>query len=114
MDPAKRADITAIISNGAHSIWTFLSAFANVLARSSSTSVCLTGMTDAWLTICATEMIVAHAANYPSRASEYGPYILEFPAGGARVTPQQLAAAQQLRTAIGAQLTILLDSQNTR
>jgi amidase len=70
----------------------------------------LTGMTDAWLTICATEMIVAHAANYPSRASEYGPYIREFLAGGARVTPQQLAAAQQLRTAIGAQLTILLDS----
>jgi len=70
----------------------------------------LTGLVDAWVAICGTEMLVAHAANYPSRAGEYGPYIREFLAAGARVTPQQLAAAKERRAEITAQLTALLDT----
>ena len=55
----------------------------------------LTGVVDTWFTICGAEIVAAHAATYPSRASEYGPYMREFLAAGARVTPQQLAAARE-------------------
>jgi amidase len=70
----------------------------------------LTSMLDIWMTICAAEIVEAHAKNYPSRANEYGPYMREFLANGARVTPQQLAAAREKRAALTAQLTTLLDS----
>jgi amidase len=70
----------------------------------------LTGMVDAWTAICATEIVAAHAKNYPSRANEYGPYMREFLANGTRVTPQQLAAAREKRAALTAQLITLLDS----
>jgi amidase len=70
----------------------------------------LTGMLDAWMTICAKEIVEAHAKNYPSRANEYGPYMRQFLSNGAQVTPQQLAAAREKRAALTAQLTTLLDS----
>jgi hypothetical protein len=38
----------------------------------------LTGVMDAWFALCASEIVVAHAANYPSRATEYGPYMREW------------------------------------
>ena len=38
----------------------------------------LRGVVGAWMAICSSEMVAAHAANYPSRASEYGPYLREF------------------------------------
>jgi Asp-tRNA(Asn)/Glu-tRNA(Gln) amidotransferase A subunit family amidase len=57
----------------------------------------LSGVLEMWSAICGSEMVAAHAATYPSRASEYGPYLREFLAGGARVTPQQLAAVRQRR-----------------
>jgi amidase len=57
----------------------------------------LTGLTDAWFALCASEIVVAHAANYPSRAKEYGPYMREFLETGARITPQQVAAARKKR-----------------
>jgi amidase len=50
---------------------------------------------DTWMPICASEMASAHAANYPSRASEYGPYLREFLESGLHVTPQQLSAATE-------------------
>lgn len=70
----------------------------------------LTGMVDAWMAICATEIVEAHAKNYPSRANEYGPYMREFLSNGTHVTPQQLAGAREKRAALTAQLTTLLDS----
>jgi amidase len=70
----------------------------------------LAGMLDVWMTICAAEIVQAHAKNYPSRANEYGPYMREFLSNGARVTPQQLASAREKRAALTAQLTTLLES----
>ena len=70
----------------------------------------LTGMLDVWMTICAAEIVKAHAKNYPSHANEYGPYMREFLSNGARVTPKQLAAAREKRAALTAQLTTLLNS----
>jgi amidase len=62
------------------------------------------------MTICSSEMVAAHAANYPSRAREYGPYLREFLELGSRVTPQELAAAQKRRVELTAQFVALLDS----
>ena len=70
----------------------------------------LAGIMDTWLTLCASEIVVAHAANYPSRANEYGPYMHEFLDNGARVTPQQLAAAREKRAAFTAQFIAVLDT----
>jgi amidase len=70
----------------------------------------LSGLVDIWFPICASELAAAHAATYPSRASEYGPYIREFLAAGAAVTPAQLAAARTRRAALTAQLNAMLDS----
>ncbi|MDB5669160.1 MAG: amidase [Alphaproteobacteria bacterium] len=70
----------------------------------------MTGMPEAWLAICTSEMAAAHAATYPSRAEEYGPYLREFLAMGTRVTPDQLAAAKRRRAALTAQFSSLLDS----
>ena len=57
----------------------------------------LSGLIEMWPAICGSEIAAAHAATYPSRASDYGPYMREFLAAGARVTPQQLAAARERR-----------------
>jgi amidase len=70
----------------------------------------LSGVTEMWLAICGSEMAAAHAATYPSRASEYGPYLREFLATGARVTPQQLTAARQRREVFTAAFTRVLES----
>jgi amidase len=70
----------------------------------------LTGVTDAWLALCASEIVVAHAATYPSRAREYGPYMREFLATGARITPQQVAAARKMRAEFTARFNTLLES----
>ena len=56
------------------------------------------------------EMVAAHAADYPSRAREYGPYLREFLESGSRVTPQGLAAAQKRRVELTAKFVALLDS----
>lgn len=63
-----------------------------------------------WMTICSSEMAAAHAANYPSRANEYGPYLREFLASGLRVTPQQLSAARKRRAEITTQFAAVLNS----
>ena len=70
----------------------------------------LTGLTDAWFALCASEIVVAHAANYPSRAKEYGPYMREFLETGARITAQQVAAARKKRAEFTAQFNAVLES----
>ena len=70
----------------------------------------LTGVIDAWMTLCGVEIVAAHAAHYPSQAKDYGPYLREFLAGGARVTPDQLAAARQRRAILTAQFSAMLDT----
>jgi amidase len=70
----------------------------------------LAGLVDTWMAICSSERVTAHAANYPSRAREYGPYLCEFLEAGPRVTPQELAAAQKHRAEVTAQFVALLDS----
>lgn len=70
----------------------------------------LTAVVDTWMTICSSEMAAAHAANYPSRASEYGPYLREFLASGLRVTQEQLSAARKRRAELTTQFTALLNS----
>ena len=63
-----------------------------------------------WSAICGWEIAAAHAATYPSRANEYGPYMREFLAMGAHVTPQQVAAARERRDVFTARLTNILES----
>ncbi|HEY1912235.1 MAG TPA: amidase [Vicinamibacterales bacterium] len=70
----------------------------------------LSGVLDMWSAICASEIVVAHAATYPSRASEYGPYMREFLATGAQVTPQQLAAARERREVFTSRFIDVLES----
>jgi amidase len=70
----------------------------------------LTGLVDTWMTICSSEMFAVHAANYPSRAQEYGPYLREFLGMGSRVTPMVLAAAKKRRAELTAHFVTLLDS----
>lgn len=70
----------------------------------------LSSLLDAWLTIASAEIVQSHDATYPSRASEYGPYIREFLDSGARQTGAHLAQAKKARAALTAQFTHLLDS----
>jgi amidase len=70
----------------------------------------LSGVLEMWSAICGSEIAAAHTATYPSRASEYGPYMREFLAAGARVTPQQLAAARERRNVFTATFTDVLES----
>jgi len=70
----------------------------------------LSDVVPTWAAICGAEIAAAHAATYPSRAAEYGPYLREFLAAGASVTPQTLAAARRRRAELTAQLDALLDT----
>jgi len=70
----------------------------------------LSDLVPTWAAICGAEIAAAHAATYPSRAAEYGPYLREFLAAGASVTPQALAAARRRRAQLTAQMDALLDT----
>jgi len=61
-----------------------------------------------WSVICGHEMAAAHAATFPARAAEYGPYLRTMLAGGAAVTPEQLAVARRRQAVLTAQLDELL------
>ncbi|HEY0438262.1 MAG TPA: amidase [Phenylobacterium sp.] len=61
-----------------------------------------------WGVICSHEMAAAHAATFPARAAEYGPYLRAMLTDGAAVTPEQLAAARTRRAALTAQMDALL------
>ena len=50
-----------------------------------------------WFTICSREAANAHAANYPSRADEYGEYFREFLALGSSVTDEAYQTASDER-----------------
>ena len=63
-----------------------------------------------WSVICSHEMAAAHAATFPVRAAEYGPYLRAMLADGAAVTPEQLAAARRRQAALTAQMDELLAS----
>ena len=68
----------------------------------------LSQVAPSWMTICGFEMAAAHAATYPSRASEYGPYLREFLATGGAVTATTLADARRRRAELIARLDTLL------
>ena len=52
---------------------------------------------EAWFVICAAEAVKAHAATFPSRASEYGPYLRDFLSFGTTITDEQYATATDVR-----------------
>jgi amidase len=52
---------------------------------------------EAWNTIAATEALAAHAANYPSRGSEYGPGFRSFVELGTKVSGVEYANANMVR-----------------
>jgi len=68
----------------------------------------VTRVADIWLPICATEMLAAHRATYPSRAAEYGPYLRSFLEDAMRITPGQLADARRRRAELAAAFTAML------
>jgi amidase len=70
----------------------------------------LSAMVEAWIVLCSSEAAAAHAANYPSRASEYGPYFREVLQGGVTRTKEQIMAAKRTRAEIAARFNALLDS----
>ena len=70
----------------------------------------LSEVLEMWSAICRAEIVAAHAATYPSRASEYGPYMREFLELGTHVTPQQLTAARERRQAFTARFNSVLES----
>jgi amidase len=68
----------------------------------------MTGVTDSWYLLCAVEAVKAHAASFPSRATEYGPYFREFLEFGANASSDQLTRANKRRAEVtGTLITIL-------
>jgi len=63
-----------------------------------------------WSTICSAEIVVAHRADYPSRAKEMGPYFRAFLEKGTRVTPDQLAVARAKRQDFSARFDAMLET----
>ena len=69
----------------------------------------LSQMLPIWSTICSAEIVAAHRADYPARADRMGPYFRAFLQNGAKVTPEQLAAARAKREAFTAQFNAMLE-----
>ena len=65
---------------------------------------------ETWFAICAYEAHKAHAANFSSRADEFGPYFRHFLEIGASVTDEQYAAASQYRSEFNRQFNTVLES----
>lgn len=63
-----------------------------------------------WQTIAGVEMLQAHKATFPSRASEYGPYVREFLTTASQVTPERLAQARMDRVILTARINAVLES----
>ena len=57
----------------------------------------VTGIRNIWLILCAKEAVTAHAANFPSRKDEYGPYFRDFLEMGAATNATDYAKAVQYR-----------------
>lgn len=63
-----------------------------------------------WFGICAYEARRAHAANYPARADEYGPYFRDFLDVGSEITDEAYSQARQLRAEFNAQFADVLST----
>ncbi len=70
----------------------------------------LTDMETAWFMLASSEAVVAHKANFPSRADEYGLYFREVLQIGSGWTEAQLAGAKKIRARITAGFNRLLQS----
>jgi amidase len=57
----------------------------------------VTGIRNIWFILCAKEAVAAHAANFPSRKNEYGPYFRGFLETGAATNATDYAKAVQYR-----------------
>ena len=63
-----------------------------------------------WLILCAKEAVTAHAANFPSRKNEYGPYFREFLEMGAAVNAGDYGKAVQYRKDLSAKYRAVLST----
>jgi amidase len=64
----------------------------------------------AWVTLCSTEALLAHQANYPARRHEYGPWFRDWLDLGARVSGVDYARANNLRAACNGQFRALFEN----
>ena len=87
--------LTVLESNGARIIAVQMPEFPDTLR-------------DAWFAICSYEAHTAHAANFPSRADEYGAYFRDFLEFGAGVTDEAYGEASQLRAEYSDRLRVTL------
>ncbi len=60
-----------------------------------------------WIPFCAVETAIAHQANYPSRAAEYGPDLANLIEHGRRVTAAEFGAIMHERLAFSGRLAAL-------
>jgi amidase len=67
-------------------------------------------LVDAWFAICSYEARRAHAATYPSRASQYGPYFREFLEIGSGVTDEAYADASGARSEFSSRFRAALET----
>lgn len=67
-------------------------------------------MVPMWMAIATSELVSAHAANYPSRKSEYGQYMQDTLAAGAMVPNAALDAARTWRASFTAAFNNVLES----
>lgn len=67
-------------------------------------------LVDTWFTICSYEAYRAHAATYPSRADQYGPYFREFLEFGSGVTDESYANASRTRSEFSDQFRAVLET----
>ena len=63
-----------------------------------------------WGTICSYEAVKAHAATYPSRADDYGPYFGQFLENGSVVTDEEYAPASGRRAVFSERFAALLST----
>lgn len=63
-----------------------------------------------WLILCAKEAVTAHAATFPSRKNEYGPYLRDFLQLGAAVSAADYAKAIQYRKDLSAKYRAVLST----
>jgi len=67
-------------------------------------------LVDAWFAICSYEARRAHAATYPSRASQYGAYFREFLEIGSGVTDEAYADASGVRSEFSGRFRAVLET----
>ncbi len=63
-----------------------------------------------WWPLCSYEAVRAHAATYPDRADDYGPYFREFLDFGSQVSDEMYAAATERRAAFAGRFEAMLST----